>query len=155
MYPNLHAWALTCEPPLDIPVGTPERLNYRDEADRFFDNTEKFLSEEVGSKHRPWPRYLVAFEGEKGLEEVLRKHVEGVMEGWTLKRTKEFFNSHWHDDDRRKGRIVVWQMAQIDEQGGRNEKLVDEEKGRLMDDHKDRPSDNDLELVEEIKHREL
>lgn len=124
VYPNLHAWALTCEPPLDIPVGTPERLNYRDEADRFFYDPGRFLAEEVGSKRRPWPRYLIAFEGEAGLESVLRKHVEEVMEGWTLKRTKDFFNSHWHDDDRRKGRIIVWEMAQIGEHEHGKQKAV-------------------------------
>lgn len=155
VYPNLHAWALTCEPPLDIPAGTPERMNYRDEADRFFDNPEKFLTEEVGSKSRPWPRYLVAFEGEKGLEETVRKHVEGVMEGWTLKRTTSFFNSHWHDDGRRKGRIIVWEMAQIGDREHVKEKVAEEERRRLEDDHKNHPSEDDLKLVEEIEDREL
>ena len=151
VYPNLHAWALTCEPPLDIPVGTPGREGYRDEADRFFDDPEKFLSEEVGSKSRPWPRYLIAFEGEKGLEETLRKHVEGVMEGWTLRRTRNFFNSHNHDDARRKGRIVVWEMAQIEDQEHGKEKVMEEERRRLEDDHKSHRSTDDLELVEEIE----
>lgn len=155
VYPNLHAWALTCEPPLDIPVGTPGREGYRDEADRFFDDPEKFLSEEVGSKSRPWPRYLIAFEGEKGLEETLRKHVEGLMEGWTLKRTRSFFNSHNHDDDRRKGRIVVWEMAQIGDQERGKEKVVEEEeRRRLEDDYKGHRSTDDSELVEEIEGAE-
>lgn len=154
VYPNLHAWALTCEPPLDIPAGTLERVNYRDEADRFFDNPERFLTEEVGSKSRPWPRYLVAFEGEEGLEETLRRHVEGVMEGWTLKRTKSFFNSHWHDDDRRIGRIVVWEMAQVGDQEHGKEKAVEEERRRLEDDHKNHVSTDHLELVDEIEGAE-
>lgn len=115
VYPGLKAWALTCDPPLNLPAGSPERLNYRDEADRFFDNPAKFLKEEVGGQQRPWPRYIIAFEGEEGLEDVIKHHVEGVMGGWTLKRTKEVFNSHWHDDDRRKGKVMVWEMAQIEE----------------------------------------
>lgn len=115
VYPELHAWALTCEPPLHLPAGSPERQNYRDEADRFFDDPAKFLSEEVGGKERPWSRYIIAFEGEKGIEDVLKHHVESVMGGWTLQRTKHFFNSHWHDDSRRKGKVVVWEMAQIEE----------------------------------------
>ena len=112
VYPTLNAWALTCEPPLDISAGTPERAAYRDEADRFFDNPAGFLEREVGGRERPWPRYVVGFEGEKGLEDVLTSHVEEKMGGWTLKRKWEGFNSHFHDDSRRKGKVVVWETAQ-------------------------------------------
>ncbi len=131
VYSNLHAWALTCEPPLDVPAGTPERANYRDEADRFFDDPVGFLKREVGNKHRPWPRYIVAFEGVTDLENVLREYIEDIMGGWTLKRNNEFFNSHWHDDSRRRGKVLVWEMAQAAEVGI---KFIAKEAETLMPD---------------------
>lgn len=131
VYHNLHAWALTCDPPLHLSAGSLERINYRDEADRFFDHPAKFLREEVGGPNRPWPRYIVGFEGEKGLEDILKHHVETVMGGWTLKRTREFFNSHWHDDARRRGKVIVWEIAQSEEV--RIKMVVDEER-RLFDE---------------------
>lgn len=113
VYSDLNAWALTCEPPLHIPAGTPERKVYRDEADRFFDDPERFLQEEVGGRDRPWPRYVVGFEGEKDLEQVLKEYMETKMGGLTIKRKWEGFNSHWHDDSRRTGKVVVWETAPL------------------------------------------
>jgi phosphatidylinositol glycan class B len=108
-YPGLKAWALTCEPPLDIPAGTPERATYRDEADRFYDDPAKFLREEVNTRERPWPRYIVGFES---IAPALTEYYEGeagmpgfrVMERWRAQ------NSHWHDDERRRGDVVVWEF---------------------------------------------
>lgn len=109
VYPSLHSWALTCEPPLDIPAGTVERANYRDEADRFYDDMASFLKREVGTRERPWPRYVVGFEG---IEAPLREWYEREMGGWTTKRKWEGFNTHWHDDWRRKGKVVVWEFVE-------------------------------------------
>lgn len=108
VYPNLHAWALTCEPPLDIPANTPERASYRDEADRFYDDPDLFLRTEMNTKDRCWPKYLVGFQGiEPALKEYFREHLPGqkIEEKWSG------FNSHWHDDSRRKGRVVVWESV--------------------------------------------
>ena len=41
VYPALRARALTCEPPLHTQPGTPEREDYRDEADRFYLEEER------------------------------------------------------------------------------------------------------------------
>ncbi|TVY23853.1 GPI mannosyltransferase, partial [Lachnellula hyalina] len=56
-HPSLHAWALTCEPPLHLTARTPERAAYRDEADRFYDDPQRFFREEIGvaGGERPWP----------------------------------------------------------------------------------------------------
>jgi phosphatidylinositol glycan class B len=108
VYPSLNAWALTCEPPLHIPATSPERQSYRDEADRFYDNPARFLREEINTKDRPWPRYVVGFEG---IEEVLREYYEELMPGWIINEKWRTFNSHFHDDWRRKGDVIVWEFV--------------------------------------------
>jgi GPI mannosyltransferase 3 len=112
VYSSLRAWALTCEPPLHIPANTPERAMYRDEADRFYDAPDEFLRHEVGTETRPWPRYVVGFEG---IEGALRRFVEEAMPGKRLRRRWDLFNSHWHDDWRRVGRVVIWEFVQLEE----------------------------------------
>lgn len=82
VYPKLKAWALTCEPPLHIPPGTPERAAYRDEADRFYDDPTGFLEREVNTTGRPWPRYIVGFEG---IEPVLKNYYEAKNSGGTVR----------------------------------------------------------------------
>lgn len=108
IYPSLRAWALTCEPPLDIPAGTPERAAYRDEADRFYDDPVGFLKSEVNTKDRPWPRYIVGFEG---IESDLQNYYKQEMPGFEVRRRWSGFNSHWHDDQRRVGKVIVWQFV--------------------------------------------
>jgi GPI mannosyltransferase 3 len=105
VYPGLKAWALSCEPPLHLPAHSVEREEYRDEADRFYDDPIKFLKEEVGKRERPWPRYIVGFEG---IEGVLKAYYEKEMKGHVVKERWRGFSSQWHDDERRKGDIVVW-----------------------------------------------
>ncbi|KFX96949.1 hypothetical protein O988_05093 [Pseudogymnoascus sp. VKM F-3808] len=109
IHPTLNAWALTCEPPLDIPAGTPERAAYRDEADRFFDDPKGFLSREVGSREKPWPQYVVGFEG---IEKALVEWHEETGSQYEVVRKWDGFNSHWHDDERRQGRVVVWEFKE-------------------------------------------
>ncbi|KAG9235674.1 glycosyltransferase family 22 protein [Amylocarpus encephaloides] len=110
-YPTLKAWALTCDPPLHLAARTEERLAYRDEADRFYDNTAKFLSEEVGGRERPWPRYVVGFQG---IEGPLRQWYEGGgsgMKGWKMNERWRGHNTDWIDDWRREGDVVVWEFV--------------------------------------------
>jgi phosphatidylinositol glycan class B len=108
IHPGLKAWALTCEPPLHLAPHSKEREEYRDEADRFFDDPGKFLRGEVNTKERPWPRYIVGFEG---IEGVLREWYEGEMKGFKMRERWRGGNSHWHDDWRRKGDVVVWEFV--------------------------------------------
>lgn len=112
VYPSLTAWSLSCEPPLHIPAGTAERAAYRDEADRFYDDPKGFLDREVGTPDRPWPRYIVGFEG---IEKMLIEWHEERMHEWVVVRRWEGFNSHWHDDWRRRGRVVVWGFEEREE----------------------------------------
>lgn len=107
-HPDLKAWALTCEPPLNTLPHTAEREQYRDEADRFYDNPKKFLSEEIGGRDRPWPRYIVGFEG---IEQPLREWYEENNKGFKMREKWSGFNSHWHDDERRRGKVVVWEFV--------------------------------------------
>ncbi|KAH7336475.1 glycosyltransferase family 22 protein [Rhexocercosporidium sp. MPI-PUGE-AT-0058] len=108
IYPGLKAWALGCEPPIHLAPRTPERENYRDEADRFYDNPLKFLEEELNTKERPWPRYIVGFEG---IEKDLKTFYEGKMKGFKVSERWRTRNSHWHDDQRRTGDVVVWEFV--------------------------------------------
>ena len=108
IYPGLRAWALGCEPPLDLPAGSKEREVYRDEADRFYDDPGRFLTEEVGTVEKPWPRFIVGFEG---IEGVLREYSQGRMKRFVVRERWRGFNSHWHDDERRRGDVVIWEFV--------------------------------------------
>ncbi|KAF2721489.1 glycosyltransferase family 22 protein [Polychaeton citri CBS 116435] len=124
VYPSIHAWALTCEPPIHIPLS--ERDQYLDEADQFYADPESWIIlhmnevEEISvDKHRsaltvgdsflndggrrPWPHYLVFFEQ---LEPTLRD----VLQGSAYRESWRGFNTHWHDDWRRQGDVVVWEL---------------------------------------------
>jgi phosphatidylinositol glycan class B len=108
---GLRAWALECEPPVGLEVGSVARNEYRDEADRFYDDPAGFLEREVGTRERPWPRYLVGFEG---IEGVLREWYEGKMKGFQIREKWRGGNSMWHDDWRRKGDVIVWEFVEGD-----------------------------------------
>ncbi|KAG9190760.1 phosphatidylinositol glycan, class B [Alternaria panax] len=125
-YPEISAWALTCEPPINMPLS--ERSTYLDEADDFYINpgpaawlrgnmedvqTIKASGSRSGQHwmrqdpkfkrkyRREWPQNLVFFEQ---LEGTLKEYLEGTryQECW------RGFNSHFHDDSRRTGDVVVW-----------------------------------------------
>lgn len=126
VYPSISAWALTCEPPLNIPPS--ERSTYLDEADEFYikpgpaswlrDNMESLDTIQSGSSRsgrhwmrqdpkfkvkyrRPWPQNLVFFGQLEGtMKEVLSETRYG--ECW------RGGNSWFHDDSRRKGDVIVW-----------------------------------------------
>ncbi|PZD28072.1 GPI mannosyltransferase 3 [Pyrenophora tritici-repentis] len=100
VYPELSAWALTCEPPIDIP--TSERSAYFDEADEFYikpgpvawlrgnmedvqtitasgsRSGQHWMRQDPKFKRkyrREWPQNLVFFEQ---LEDTLKTHLEGT-----------------------------------------------------------------------------
>lgn len=119
VYPEISAWALTCEPPINLSVS--EREAYLDEADVFYLDPLKWLDgnmesretisrvgggvravkENVETSRRSWPEYLVFFEH-------LEPTVTKVLRGSRYEECERFFNTHWHDDGRRKGDVVVW-----------------------------------------------
>ena len=129
VHPNIDAWALTCEPPVNM---TPkERADYVDEADVFYNDVEKWLDTNMeslksmekssiaeqaskASKHlertsngqitgvdRPWPQYLVFF------EQLLPQMVAYLPPG-RYQVCETLFNTHWHDDWRRQGNVFVF-----------------------------------------------
>ncbi|SMY29379.1 unnamed protein product [Zymoseptoria tritici ST99CH_1A5] len=118
VYPEIKAWALTCEPPLNL---SPEQqATYFDEADVFYDDPAHWLqqnmrdlrtaSSDVGGavskdlensmSRRQWPDYLIVFEH---LEPILLPFLKDSK----YVEDKRLFNTHWHDDSRRKGDVVL------------------------------------------------
>ncbi|KAH0365171.1 hypothetical protein KCU89_g18893, partial [Aureobasidium melanogenum] len=106
VYPSIDARALTCEPPLDIPIEA--RSSYLDEADQFYEDPVVWMREHMEDldtlNKRPstaaidihqdkaqWPEYLVFFEQlEPTMTEYLAK--TAYRQCW------RGFNTHWHDD---------------------------------------------------------
>ncbi|EME84225.1 glycosyltransferase family 22 protein [Pseudocercospora fijiensis CIRAD86] len=122
VYPGIDAWALTCEPPVNL--SPQERLSYLDEADVFYADPVKWLNnnmqdrgiisgdleadaqnrlEQIELGSRKWPHYLVVFEQ-------LLPTLQPLLVGTRYKECRRFFNTHWHDDHRRKGDVVVYCM---------------------------------------------
>ena len=106
LYPSLQAYALSCEPPLHTEPNTPERDNYRDEADRFYDDPLVFLQGELFAKDSglDLPRYIAGFEG---IEPLLKEYF-APMEEVHLTRVWDGFNGFFSEDWRRAGKVVVW-----------------------------------------------
>lgn len=131
VHSGIEAWALGCEPPVNL--NATERTKYVDEADRFYASPTLFMAQEMSrpprvksslgfrlprqglghgsnnedegtngkSGRKQWPEYLVFFQqAEETMQLVLRG--SGYRECWRGS------NSHWHDDWRRKGDVMVW-----------------------------------------------
>jgi GPI mannosyltransferase 3 len=100
VHAGVRAWALTCEPPVDVPAGAREL--YIDEADRFYADPAAWIGEEMAERGpRPWPQRLVLFEQ-------LVPAIGGVLGERGYRECWRGFNSHWHDDWRRRGDVLVW-----------------------------------------------
>ncbi|KHO00742.1 GPI mannosyltransferase [Metarhizium album ARSEF 1941] len=118
-YPGLDAYALTCEPPLDTQPNTRARNDYRDEADRFYDDPVGFLTDELFGPRRKigTPRYIVGFEG---IEAWLFQFLEtpaGKALGIKPRRVWDGFNGFFNEDWRRSGRMLVWDTGAFDRPG--------------------------------------
>jgi phosphatidylinositol glycan class B len=152
VYPSINAWALSCEPPIDL--NATQKAVYRDEADQFYDDPSQFLRQNMagGLRHLPrrpsysssayshlaktpnqspqheWPDYLVFF---AQLEPTLHPLLRGSSYGecW---RT---FNTAWHDDWRRRGDIVVWCLDTAEQDAWRSEtqRRVQQSRDRQFD----------------------
>lgn len=104
---NKKWWALGCEPPVGLTQ--EERLSYLDEADVFYDHPETWMWSNMAAGKKE-PERLVVFQG---LEETVRKvwpdEQEAKAQGETGYRVCwRGFNSHVHDDWRRRGDVVVF-----------------------------------------------
>ncbi|KAJ9665149.1 glycosylphosphatidylinositol anchor biosynthesis [Coniosporium apollinis] len=118
-YPEIEAWALTCEPPIGVPLA--ERDRYLDEADQFYLDPTAWMEMNLDSglkddkqgdwrnvtegQKRGWPQYLIFF---AQLEDAVKEATRDLayQESW------RGFNSHWHDDWRRRGDVVVYKKIQ-------------------------------------------
>ncbi|KAI9854641.1 MAG: glycosylphosphatidylinositol anchor biosynthesis [Vezdaea acicularis] len=119
VHPGIDAWALGCEPPVDMDAH--DRANYMDEADMFYEDPTAYFgtllpanparaSSANSTGKRFLPEYIVIF---SQLEDVLSQYFR--EEGPNDNRYQEcarFFNSHAHDDWRRKGDVVVYCATQ-------------------------------------------
>ncbi|KAF2399232.1 hypothetical protein EJ06DRAFT_531566 [Trichodelitschia bisporula] len=140
IHKGIDAWALTCEPPLDVPLD--QRHTYLDEADQFYAHPPAWLAmhmedlpaltsgasggassgadglrgrravgrdgleeRDEGARmawpRRAWPQYLAFFEQ-------LEPTMKTVLQSTPYRECWRTFNSHWHDDWRRRGDVIVW-----------------------------------------------
>ncbi|GAB7364865.1 hypothetical protein MBLNU230_g5657t1 [Neophaeotheca triangularis] len=121
IHSGIEAWALTCEPPIHVPLS--ERESYMDEADVFYDDPEAWLkanmqpletitqssaagddSENAHAGRKAWPERLVFFEQ-------LEPKLQALLAGTRYEQCWRAFNTHFHDDWRRQGDVVVWCLA--------------------------------------------
>lgn len=115
VHSGIKAWALTCEPPLNLTIS--EREGYLDEADIFYDDPVGWIKQNMrdveaisvdtysrrieANGRRPWPQYLVFFEQ-------LKPTLSRTLQDSRYQECWRGFNTHWHDDWRRQGDVIVW-----------------------------------------------
>ncbi|KAI8605845.1 Alg9-like mannosyltransferase family-domain-containing protein [Dissophora ornata] len=99
----LDIWFVTCEPPL----GDVDASTYKDESDIFYEDPVAFMKErssKLANENSPDDSHLVLF------EDLIRSWSD--MPRWLETRgyreCARFFNSHFHDDSRRRGDVVVY-----------------------------------------------
>lgn len=146
VYPSIRAWALSCEPPIGL--NATQKTAYRDEADQFYDDPDRFLRQNMvgGLRHLPrrpsyvtgsqslgsfpespilheWPDYLVFFaQLEPTMHQLIR--FSSYRECW---RT---WNTAWHDDWRRRGDIVVWCLDPAEQDAWRSQTQLHAQESR-------------------------
>ncbi|KTW30149.1 hypothetical protein T552_00627 [Pneumocystis carinii B80] len=111
--PDIQMRFLTCEPLISLHQNNVS-IKYRDEADLFYDNPYLFLQkyfvyENFNSTLQNgffWPSHFVFFEN---LLTIIDSHVSILG----YKECARFFNSHFIDDWRRKGDVIVYCKKQI------------------------------------------
>jgi phosphatidylinositol glycan class B len=119
VYPVLSARALTCEPPLHTAPDSAERAAYQDETRRFYADPVTFLARDMWPHDRPgenMARFIVGFEG---IETPLRKYFDsdgpGARHRIKLKEVWSVWNGLFADDERKSGRLVVWDTGFYDD----------------------------------------
>lgn len=113
IHTGIHAHALTCEPPLNLTVA--ERETYMDEADVFYDDPTAWILNNLvggGAEREPGLEYLVFFEELE--DQLISLFKSGDYEYYD--EVWRGFNTHWHDDSRRDGDVIVWRKIPIREE---------------------------------------
>jgi phosphatidylinositol glycan class B len=110
------------------PVSTNQNLgdgefdfDFEFEIDFDLDRSSMDPSQSQPPKRRPWPEYLVFFAQ-------LEPTMQSLLRGSAYGECARFFNSHWHDDWRRTGDVVVWCVDGEEQEKWREQKAV----GRLI-----------------------
>lgn len=113
VHPDLRAYALSCEPPLHTEPRSAARESYRDEADRFYDDSELFLRTEMfPDRKAQMPRYIVGFEESKWrLEQFFNETKHGRALGVQLREVWSANNGLFAEDWRRAGKMIVWETG--------------------------------------------
>ncbi|ORY85465.1 GPI mannosyltransferase [Protomyces lactucae-debilis] len=88
---------LTCEPPL----GDISAAGYRDEADQFYDDPMAFLA-----KEKEWSGWVATFEASQQVVEQF-----WTQRGVSFEIEQRWFNTHGHDDARRRGDVLLYRIA--------------------------------------------
>ncbi|KAI9330015.1 Alg9-like mannosyltransferase family-domain-containing protein [Zopfochytrium polystomum] len=123
LHRNVPTRYITCHPPLSHSLATP----YLDESDIFYKDPRKFFesyfSNQLGNRTLPWPdppNSTLYVDGQEYaiekyfwpshvvLFEALLNDVAPLFEGSGYAQCLSLFNSHFHDDWRRKGNVVVF-----------------------------------------------
>ncbi|CAO3680825.1 unnamed protein product [Umbelopsis ramanniana] len=102
---NVDAWFLTCEPPLRT-----SSSSYQDEADKFYANPSQFITEKVlSTSSKSSPNYVVVFDSLLEMPDQGGNGTVGslLQDQGHYTECARFFNSHFHDDWRRTGDVVV------------------------------------------------
>ncbi|CEJ92070.1 hypothetical protein VHEMI07747 [[Torrubiella] hemipterigena] len=116
IHPSLNAYALSCDPPLHTQPNTPERINYMDEADRFYAQPEHFLSQEIfnSTAAARIPRYIVGFEGIEPTLHSFFTSKAGSKFKITPRPAWSSNNGLFSEDWRRAGKVIVWATGHYD-----------------------------------------
>ncbi|KAF7727346.1 glycosylphosphatidylinositol anchor biosynthesis [Apophysomyces ossiformis] len=89
--PDMTMWFLTCEPPLE------GQADYVDEADEFYLDPLSSLN-----RMARWPSHFIMFD-----HLLSNGTVADALQKKGFQECRRFFNSHFHDDTRRRGDVVV------------------------------------------------
>ncbi|KAI0221216.1 glycosylphosphatidylinositol anchor biosynthesis [Massospora cicadina] len=113
----LPMWFLTCHPPLN----GQSLATYKDVSDRFYDHPGAFLATQLAQNYSNWemyvnanstvefkyfwPSHLVLFES---LLTAWPEVGHQILEVQRYHLCYSFFNSHFHEDERRRGHVLVF-----------------------------------------------
>lgn len=97
-----HIVSLSCEP-MVFGGSMPILTSYTDEADEFYQDPVKFL--QANPSHLA--PHLVFFEA-------LKPTIEPILEAYGYTLEKSFFNSHFHEDPRRRGDVLVYSRPVVE-----------------------------------------
>lgn len=103
LHKDIPAWFLTCEPP--IGMAEDERMEYLDVADQFYEDPLMFLNNNNFAESYIWPPSHIVF------FEALEPTIIDYLAENSYRFDRRFFNSHFHDDWRRTGDVIVYSIA--------------------------------------------